>query len=37
LLRRRLPLYRRAHLAVAVDGLTAEAVARRVRDLLEAR
>jgi shikimate kinase len=35
LLRRRLPLYRRAHLAVAVDGSTPEAVARRVRDLLE--
>jgi shikimate kinase len=35
LLRRRLPLYRRAHLAVAVDGSTPEAVARRVKDLLE--
>jgi shikimate kinase len=31
---RRLPLYRRAHLAVAVDGLGAEAVARRVLGLL---
>jgi shikimate kinase len=30
LLRRRLPLYRRASLCVEVDGLTAEAVARRV-------
>jgi shikimate kinase len=30
LLRRRLPLYRRASLRVEVDGLTAEAVARRV-------
>jgi shikimate kinase len=30
LLRRRLPLYRRAHLAVRVDGLAPEAVARRV-------
>jgi shikimate kinase len=35
LLRRRLPLYRRAHLAVAVDGSTPGAVARRVKDLLE--
>lgn len=31
---RRLPLYRRAHLAVAVDGLAAEAVARRILDLV---
>ena len=36
LLRRRLPLYRRAHLTVAVDGLAPEAVARRVADLLGA-
>jgi shikimate kinase len=34
LLRRRLPLYRRAQLTVAVDGLAPEAVARRVVDLL---
>jgi shikimate kinase len=34
LLARRLPLYRRAHLVVAVDGLSPEAVARRI---LEAR
>jgi len=34
LLARRLPLYRRAHRAVAVDGLTPAAVARRVIDLL---
>lgn len=31
---RRLPLYRRAHLTVAVDGLTAEAVARRILESL---
>jgi shikimate kinase len=31
---RRLPLYRRAHLAVAVDGLAPEAVARRVLEAL---
>jgi shikimate kinase len=30
LLARRLPLYRRAHLTVAVDGLSPEAVARRI-------
>jgi len=30
LLRRRLPLYRRAHLVVGVDDLTADAVARRI-------
>jgi shikimate kinase len=30
LLARRLPLYRRAHLVVPVDGLTPEAVARRI-------
>ncbi len=30
LLARRLPLYRRAHLVVRVDGLTPEAVARRI-------
>ncbi|ABS24425.1 shikimate kinase [Anaeromyxobacter sp. Fw109-5] len=34
LLGRRLPLYRRAHLTVAVDGLTAEAVARRILESL---
>jgi shikimate kinase len=34
LLARRLPLYRRAHLAVEVDALTAEAVARRVLEAL---
>jgi len=34
LLRRRLSLYRRASLSVAVDGLTPAAVARRVADLL---
>jgi shikimate kinase len=34
LLRARLPLYRRASLAVAVDGQAAEAVARRVAGLL---
>lgn len=34
LLRRRLPLYRRASLVVPVDGRTAEAVARRVAGLL---
>ncbi len=34
LLARRLPLYRRATLAVEVDGLAAEAVARRIVDLL---
>lgn len=31
---RRLPLYRRAHLTVAVDGLTPEAVARRILEAL---
>jgi shikimate kinase len=31
---RRLPLYRRAHLAVAVDGLAPEAVARRILEAL---
>lgn len=30
----RLPSYRRAHLTVAVDGLTAEAVARRILEAL---
>jgi shikimate kinase len=30
----RLPLYRRAHLTVTVDGLTAEAVARRILEAL---
>ncbi|HSD20028.1 MAG TPA: shikimate kinase [Anaeromyxobacter sp.] len=34
LLARRLPLYRRAHLAVAVDGLAPEAVARRILESL---
>ncbi len=34
LLARRLPLYRRAHLTVAVDGLTPEAVARRILEAL---
>jgi shikimate kinase len=34
LLARRLPLYRRAHLSVRVDGLSPEAVARRILDLL---
>ncbi|BDG09551.1 shikimate kinase [Anaeromyxobacter paludicola] len=34
LLRRRLPLYRRAHLTVAVDGKAPEAVARRILGLL---
>jgi shikimate kinase len=34
LLARRFPLYRRAHLAVEVDALTAEAVARRVLEAL---
>lgn len=34
LLARRLPLYRRAHLAVEVDGLTPEAVARRIVEAL---
>lgn len=34
LLRRRLPLYRRAHLAVRVDGNAPEAVARRILGLL---
>lgn len=34
LLARRLPLYRRAHLAVPVDGLSPEAVARRVLEAL---
>jgi shikimate kinase len=32
----RLPLYRRAHHTVAVDGLTAQEVARRIADLLSA-
>lgn len=34
LLGRRLPLYRRAHLTVAVDGLAPEAVARRILESL---
>lgn len=34
LLAHRLPLYRRAHLTVAVDGLSAEAVARRILEAL---
>jgi shikimate kinase len=34
LLARRLPLYRRAHRTVAVDGLSPEAVARRVLEAL---
>jgi shikimate kinase len=34
LLARRLPLYRRAHATVHVDGLSPEAVARRILDLL---
>ncbi|WP_242341321.1 MULTISPECIES: shikimate kinase [Anaeromyxobacter] len=34
LLARRLPLYRRAHLTVPVDGLTPEAVARRILESL---
>ncbi|GAO04249.1 shikimate kinase [Anaeromyxobacter sp. PSR-1] len=34
LLARRLPLYRRAHLTVHVDGMTPEAVARRVLESL---
>ena len=34
LLSARLPLYRRAHHTVAVDGLAAEAVARRILDLV---
>jgi shikimate kinase len=34
LLARRLPLYRRAHLTVAVDGLAPEAVARRILESL---
>jgi shikimate kinase len=34
LLGRRLPLYRRAHLTVAVDSLSPEAVARRILDAL---
>ena len=34
LLARRLPLYRRAHLSVRVDGLSPEAVARRILDRL---
>ena len=33
---RRLPLYRRAHHTVAVDGLSPEAVARRIVDLVAA-
>jgi shikimate kinase len=36
LLRRRLPLYRRAHLSLQVDGLAPEAVARRLAGMLEA-
>ena len=36
LLAARLPLYRRAHHTVQVDGLTPEAVARRIVDLLRA-
>ncbi len=36
LLRARLPLYRRAHLAVATDGLTPENVARRILEALSA-
>ncbi len=35
LLRTRLPLYRRAHLTVATDGLTPESVARRILVALE--
>jgi shikimate kinase len=35
LLARRLPLYRRAHFTVAVDGLAPEAVARRILDQLQ--
>lgn len=35
LLARRLPLYRRAHVTVEVDGLAPEAVARRIFDLLK--
>ena len=34
LLARRLPLYRRAHLTVRVDGLTPDAVARRILEAL---
>ena len=34
LLARRLPLYRRAHLTVRVDGLSPEAVARRILEAL---
>ncbi len=34
LLARRLPLYRRAHLVVAVDALTPDAVARRILEAL---
>jgi shikimate kinase len=34
LLRARLPLYRRAQITVAVDGLSADAVARRIAALL---
>jgi shikimate kinase len=34
LLRSRLPLYRRAHLTVPVDGLSSDAVARRIAALL---
>jgi shikimate kinase len=34
LLARRLPLYRRAHLTVRVDGLAPEAVARRILEAL---
>jgi shikimate kinase len=34
LLRRRLPLYRRAHVSIRVDGLAPEAVARRLLEAL---
>jgi shikimate kinase len=37
LLAQRLPLYRRAHHAVAVDGLTPEAIARRIVDLVRSK
>jgi len=36
LLRRRLPMYRRSAIAVGVDGMAPEAVARRIAGLLEA-
>jgi shikimate kinase len=36
LLRARLPLYRRAHLTVATDGVSPENVARRILDALDA-